>query len=443
VAAAYVKQVAGAAASAASATVTATVTAPSAAGNAIIVACSNSQSSGTINTCTDTKGNTYVQVVNDKHATATVQDAIFIARNATALTTSDTITVTVSVSTGLPALAAFEFSGLTGASDALVQGQGGNNSAYDTGAGTVPAGGHLLFSIAAGTGNRTFTPTGSGTWTALPKTPAPPSSIRTGNPFYQVVTGGGVLENVGTIDANCNWVTSAAAFPAGSSGTAATATGTVSLAGTATAKATAIGAGSVALAGAGAARASASAAGAVALAGAATGAASDWNPATVWNPADPWPGPDSGTLGPRATGSITLAATVTANAKAAAGGGITLAGTGTGRAVGAATGVIVINGSGTAKAVAVASGAIVLGGTVAGIAAAAAGGVITLSGTGVGAIPITYFPHTYVLAPLLNNGVSTAVLAGSASTAPLASSGVSTAPLLNNGASTAPVNTTT
>lgn len=229
-AATYVKQVAGAVASAAGTTVTAPVTAASTAGNAIVVACSNSQTSGTIDTCTDTKGNTYVQVVNDKHASAAVQDAIFIARNATALTTSDSITVTVSVSTGLPALEAFEFSGLTGDSDALIQGQGGSTTAYDTGAGTVPAGPHLLFSVAAGTGNRTATPTGSGTWTALPRTPNPPSNIRTANPFYQVVSGGGTLENVGTWDSACNWVTSATAFPAGSAGTSITLAGPVATA---------------------------------------------------------------------------------------------------------------------------------------------------------------------------------------------------------------------
>jgi len=220
VAATYVQQVGpGAAASAKSATVTMAVTSATTAGNAIIVVCSDSLSNSmSIQSCTDTKGNTYTLVVNNIHSTAFVQQAIFIARNSVALSTSDTITVTASTANGQPAATAFEFAGVSGDSDAVTTGQGNSVTTFDTGQTAIPAGSHLLFSVATGTGARAFTSTGLGTWIQLPSPPNPSANIRTLTPWYQLVSGGGTLQNLGTIDASTNSMSSAAAFPAASSG---------------------------------------------------------------------------------------------------------------------------------------------------------------------------------------------------------------------------------
>lgn len=225
-AAAFVRQVGGAAGTAAGSVVV-PVTAASAAGDAILVVAAVSDN-GTkdFGGCTDTKGNVYAIVQKRQHSTASVAHIVYMARNATALTTADSITVTHGNTANLITAGAYEFSGLTAAADLIVGAQSATGGlAYDTGSGTAPAGGHLLFSVGTATGPRTLTPTGAGAWTALTPPPDVATQVRRPNPFFQVVTGGGTVENVGTLDGTGtpNWIVDAVSIPATATNIAPTA----------------------------------------------------------------------------------------------------------------------------------------------------------------------------------------------------------------------------
>src|SRR4051795_8366961 len=141
---AYVKDLGGAGAASTTSTQSMKVTAATAAGNGIVVVVVCAGGAASFTTVTDSKGNTYDKLGEVRAGSNNVH-AAFLARNAAALTTSDTITVTSSVSNQYPSMVAFEFSGVSGAQDAYTSGiSAGATTTFDSGTAAVPAGDHLL-----------------------------------------------------------------------------------------------------------------------------------------------------------------------------------------------------------------------------------------------------------------------------------------------------------
>lgn len=160
--------------------------------------------------------------------------------------------------------------------------------------------------------------------------------------------------------------------------TAATATGSLSLGGTAGGGGAATAAGSLTLGGSAAGVGQATASGALSLSGTASaaGVASAAGALTLGGTA-------VGTASTGASGSLTLGGTATGAAAAAATGSLSLAGTATGDIAGiGASGSLTLGGTASAQAVATASGALTLDGSAsAGAAVPGVLGSLTLSGT--------------------------------------------------------------
>jgi hypothetical protein len=286
---------------------------------------------------------------------------------------------------------------------------------------------------------------GSYTFSGTPSTAAPrgtawagvlkPSAGSTGTPA--TASGGITLGGSATAEAALSGAGSITLGGTATAAAQATASGSITLGGTATAAAQATTSGSVTLGGTATARAVASSAGSITLGGTATAA---------------------GGGGASASGSVTLGGSATTAAPAAATGTVTLAGSATARAPTSAAGTVVLGGTVTARAPVTSSGTVVLGGTVTSRAVATSAGSVTLGGTttvGTAVVP----PHVYVTA-VLSYTPSTAVLAGNgvgtatldpqvfataavtpvaAGTAVLASDGVGTATLASNGVGTSTV----
>ena len=200
------------------------------------------------------------------------------------------------------------------------------------------------------------------------------------------VTGGTPITASGSITLGGSATAQAAATASGSvtlGGSATgqapvTASGSVTLGGSATAQGAVTASGSVTLGGTATAQAAATASGSITLAGSATAVDSTGSTAS-----------GSITLGGSATaqaattasGSITLGGSATARAAATATGSITLGGTATGQAPLTATGSVTLGGSATAQARATASGSVTLTATAGAQGRATATGSITLTGT--------------------------------------------------------------
>lgn len=168
-------------------------------------------------------------------------------------------------------------------------------------------------------------------------------------------------------------------------GTAATASGSITLGGSATAAGAVTAAGSLTLGGSATARAAAMATGSLTLGGSGTaqGAASATGSVTLGGSAT-W-------VVPSATGSVTLGGSATAQGAATASGSITLAGSATAvdSTGSTASGSITLAGTATAQAAATASGSVTLSGSAAARAAATAAGSITLGGSATSQAPLT------------------------------------------------------
>jgi hypothetical protein len=217
-------------------------------------------------------------------------------------------------------------------------------------------------------------------------------------PFIQPVpTAAGSLTLSGTASAK------AAATATGSlnlSGTAtatapAAAAGSLTLSGTATAKVAAAATGSLTLTGTATSTSPATALGSLTLSGTAAATAPDTATGTLTLGGSATPkaaATATGTLtlggtatgtgpGNTATGSLTLSGTSTATASTAAAGSVTLTGTATATAVSASLGTVVLAGALAATAPATATGSLALTGSVSAKASAATPGSLTLSGT--------------------------------------------------------------
>jgi formylmethanofuran dehydrogenase subunit C len=200
-------------------------------------------------------------------------------------------------------------------------------------------------------------------WTAGPISATnDPSANLASRVAYQFATVDGSYggEVGSTTPDNTTGVDSVVALPAaGSPPPATTASGTITLGGTADAAAAAPGTtGSITLAGTATGQAPVTAAGTITLGGTATATA----PAT-------------------AAGTITLGGTATARAAATAAGTVTLSGTATAQVPATASGTITLSGAPTARAAATAAGTVTLGGAPAAVAPATASGTVTLTGT--------------------------------------------------------------
>jgi hypothetical protein len=200
-------------------------------------------------------------------------------------------------------------------------------------------------------------------WTAGPisATNDPSANIASRVAYQLATVDGSYGGEVGsTTPDNTTGVDYVLALPAaGSPPPATTASGTITLGGTADAAAAAPSTtGSVTLAGTATGQAPVTAAGTMTLGGTATATA----PVT-------------------AAGSITLGGTATARAAATAAGTITLGGTATAQVPATAAGTITLSGAPTTRAAATAAGTITLGGAPTAVGAATASGTVTLTGT--------------------------------------------------------------
>lgn len=192
-----------------------TTTAAAAVGHAIIV-CATISASSTQNFtgCTDSAGNTYTLLRVGRHGAVSVQQAVYMATDITALPLGGIITVTHNNATNNIQLVAFEWTELAAVDDIQIgAASAAAGTTYDSTPETVPTGDHLLFSLCTTNSTGTFTPTGSGTWIPLTKTGSVASQNRRGNPFYQEVSGGGTLRNTGTISTSLSWLANAIAIP--------------------------------------------------------------------------------------------------------------------------------------------------------------------------------------------------------------------------------------
>lgn len=272
---------------------------------------------------------------------------------------------------------------------------GSGSTAWTAGAVTPTADDTLLvcFHAARKGATGTLTETSPTGWTERADdsvNAAASPSISIGAHTQDVYGGNGVSSGAdtdGTVSSSAsNQLSFVLAVKPVSSGTPATASGSITLGGSASAAGAVTAAGSLTLGGSATARAAATAAGSITLGGSATGQA----PATASG---------SITLGGSATaqgavtasGSVTLGGTATAQAAATASGSITLAGSATAvdSTGSTASGSITLGGSATAQAATTASGSITLGGSATARAAATATGSITLGGTATGQAPLT------------------------------------------------------
>lgn len=226
--AAFVQQVGTATATASASTLVFTVPAgvSTTAGNTLILA---AEAPGSVTfTAADSKGNSYATARRDASG-STLSNGILASTTTTGLVAGDTITLTTSAAQWAT-LAIYEFAGITAAADLTV---GSNvttaSTSYDTTSGTVLTGPHVLFSLVGmNTGGRVATPTDTG-WIALGNAAVTASFPRSTGAFYQLVsTGGGTLDNAGTLNSSVLWAAGAIAFP---STVPAVTTRSVSLAG--------------------------------------------------------------------------------------------------------------------------------------------------------------------------------------------------------------------
>src|SRR4051794_6304776 len=118
---AYVKDLGGAGAASTTSTQSMTGTPATPARDAIPLVVLCARGGGNFTTVTDSKGNSYAKLGQVTAGSNNVS-AAFLARNAAALTTGDTITVISSASNQYPSMIAFEFSGVSGAQDAYTSG---------------------------------------------------------------------------------------------------------------------------------------------------------------------------------------------------------------------------------------------------------------------------------------------------------------------------------
>jgi hypothetical protein len=215
---ASVVQTLGAAISSAKqASVSLTLSTPTTAGNAIVVSAIQAGASG-FNTVADSKGNTYVKVIQSSAGTSETI-ASFIARDTAALAPGDTITLTSAVSTQYPVLTAYEFTPLSANADATTWATA-STAAYSIPGVAIPAGDHLLIGVLGITGaSRTQTP--NGTWQKLGTAgDAAPSFPRTIMTMWDAQAGG-TLAATGTFSVAAAWVGHLIALPAGGAAPAA------------------------------------------------------------------------------------------------------------------------------------------------------------------------------------------------------------------------------
>lgn len=243
-------------------------------------------------------------------------------------------------------------------------------TAVTTASFTPPAGSLLVAIVpsdgAAGGTLTTMTVSGGGlTWTELVHA-ASASTCYAGVWVAQVPAGGA---------ATASGALSISGSAAGQA--PATAAAAVTLAGTAAGKAPVTAGGAVSVSGSAAAAAPVSPAGTVTFAG----AASATGPGVTAAGALAVTGTASGAAPAPAAGSVTVAGTAAAAAPAPATGSLALTGTASATAPSAATAAVVLSGSATARATAAAAAALALSGAATASAQAAAAGTAVFSGT--------------------------------------------------------------
>lgn len=271
---------------------------------------------------------------------------------------------------------------------------GATSSAWTAGAVTPTVDDTLLlcFHAARVAATGTFSETAPTGWTqqAFTSNNAAASPSIGNGAYTQEVTGGnGVSSGAdtdGTVTSASNQLSFVLAVKPVAGGTPATASGSITLAGSAAAAGAATAAGSLTLGGSATAQAPITATGSVTLGGSGTAQA----PVTASGSVT-LGGSATAQAAASATGSVTLGGAATAQAAATASGSITLAGSATAvdSTGSTASGSITLAGSATAQAAATASGSVTLSGSAAARAAATAAGSITLGGSATSQAPLT------------------------------------------------------